>query len=89
VEVATITSEADNNITTNIVITSTITILADNQLLDVSMEMTSTTLVATTEVVVVMEVVLVLYADLPGIRPSNNALRRGKRINAFSLSRSI
>jgi hypothetical protein len=64
---------ADNNGTTNRATTSTITCPVDLQLLDASME--TSTLVATMEEVAAMVGALVLYAALPGTRPSS-ALRQ-------------
>jgi hypothetical protein len=48
-----------------------ITCTSDRQLLDITIEMATASFVAVTGAVVVMVMVLVLFADLPGIKPSS------------------
>jgi hypothetical protein len=69
VDSVTIIAEAYNNNTTNRVTVATTTCTVDHQLSDASMEMAAA--VATMRVVVATVRALVLYAVLPGTRPSS------------------
>jgi len=71
VQAPTIKAETSNKSTIDRVTPTTITTPSDHQLLDFLMDMATTTLVSTTEVVAVMAVALVLFAALHGIGPSN------------------
>jgi len=87
VEATTITTGADCNNATNKVTTTTITSPTDRHPLDVTMEIATTSLVATTGVVVVMVVALVLSSNLPGIHQAKQCPKAGEKHHCFSLRR--